>query len=61
MQRNRGKTTEWEKLQISSRKLDTKGTFPAKMGTIKCKNGKDLTGTEEMKKMWQEYTEELSR
>ena len=31
------------------------------MGTIKCKNGKDLTGTKEMKKMWQEYTEELSR
>ena len=31
------------------------------MGTIKCKNGKDLTGTEEMKKMWQEYTEELTR
>ena len=36
---------------------DTKGTFYAKMGTIKDKNGKDLTKTEEIKKMWQGYTE----
>jgi len=59
MQRNRGKTTEWEKLQISSRKLDTKGTFPAKMGTIKDRNSMDLTEAEVIKKRWQEYTEEL--
>ena len=38
---------------------DTKGTFHAKIGTIKDKNGKDLTEAEEIKKRWQEYTEEL--
>ena len=38
---------------------DTKGTFHAKMGTIKDKNGKDLTEAEEIKKRWQEYTEEM--
>ena len=37
---------------------DTKGTFHAKMGTIKDRNRKDLTETEEMKKRQQEYTEE---
>ena len=36
---------------------DTKGTFHAKMGTIKDKNGKDLTKAEEIKKMWQGYIE----
>ena len=35
----------------------TKGTFHVKMGTIKDKNGKDLTKTKEIKKMWQGYTE----
>jgi len=38
---------------------DIKGTFHAKMGTIKDRNGKDLTEAEEIKKTWQEYTEEL--
>ena len=38
---------------------DTKGTFQAKMGTIKDTNGMDLTEAEDMKKRWQEYTEEL--
>ena len=38
---------------------DTKGTFHAKMGSIKDRNGMDLTETEELKKRWQEYTEEL--
>ena len=38
---------------------DTKGTFHAKMGSIKDRNGMDLTGTEDIKKRWQEYTEEL--
>ena len=38
---------------------DTKGTFHAKMGTIKDRNGMDLTETEDIKKKWQEYTEEL--
>ena len=38
---------------------DTKGTFYAKMGSIKDRNGKDLTEAEDIKKRWQEYTEEL--
>ena len=38
---------------------DTKGTFHAKMGTIKDRNGMDLTEGEDSKKWWQEYTEEL--
>ena len=38
---------------------DAKGTFHAKMGTIKNKNVKDLTEAEEINKRWQEYTEEL--
>ena len=37
---------------------DTKGTFHEKMGTIKDKNGRDLTEAEDIKKRWQEYTEE---
>ena len=40
---------------------DTKGTFHAKMGSIKDRNGMDLTGTEDIKKRWQEYTEELCK
>ena len=36
------KTIEWKSLEISSRKLDTKGTFHAKMGSIKDRNGRDL-------------------
>ena len=51
------KTTEWERLDISSRKLDTKGTFHAKMGLIKDSNGMELTEAEDIKKRWQEYTE----
>ena len=38
---------------------DTKGTFHAKMGSIKDRNGVDLTEEEDIKKWWQEYTEEL--
>ena len=38
---------------------DTKGTFHAKMGTIKDRNNMDLTKAEDIKKRWQEYTEEL--
>ena len=37
----------------------TKGTFHTKMGTIKKRNGMDLTEAEDIKKTWQEYTEEL--
>ena len=49
-----GKTREFFK-----KTGDTKGTFHAKMGSIKDRNGKDLTEAEEIKKRWQEYTEEL--
>ena len=38
---------------------DTKGTFHAKMGSIKERNGRDLTEAEDIKKRWQEYMEEL--
>ena len=38
---------------------DTKGTFHAKMGSIKDRNGMDLTEAEDIKKRWQEYTEDL--
>ena len=38
---------------------DTKGIFHAKMGSIKDRNGMDLTEEEDIKKRWQEYTEEL--
>ena len=40
---------------------DTKGTFHAKMGSIKDRNGLDLTEAEDIKKRWKEYTEELYR
>ena len=53
------KTTEWERLEISSRKLVTKETFHAKMGLINDRNGLDLKEAEDIKKRWQDYTEEL--
>ena len=54
------KTIDWERLEISSRKLEIpRGTFHAKMGSIKDRNGMDLTEAEDIKKRWQEYTEEL--
>ena len=49
-----GKTSD-----IFKKIRDTKGTFHAKMGTIKDRNGIDLTDAEDTKKRWQEYTEEL--
>ena len=48
-----GKTIDLKKIR------DTKGTFHAKMGTIKDRNCIDLTEEEDIKKRWQEYTEEL--
>ena len=48
-----GKTRDLKKIR------DTKGTFHAKMGTIKDRNGMELTEAEDIKKRWQEYTEEL--
>ena len=52
---------EGERLELSSRKLDTKGTFHAKIGSIKERNSLDLTEAEDINKRWQEYTEELYR
>ena len=50
-----------EKITDLSKKIrDTKGTFHARMGTIKDRSGKDLT-EEDAKKRWQEYTEKLYR
>ena len=45
---------KWERLEISSRKLDTKRTLHAKMGSIKDRNGMDLTEAEDIKKRWQQ-------
>ena len=57
MQRNRGKQQNGkERLEI--KKIGDKGNIRAKMGTIKDRNGKDLTETEKIKKRWQEYIEE---
>ena len=40
---------------------DTKGTFHAKMGSIKDRNGRDLTEAEDIKKRWQEYTKNCTK
>ena len=58
---------QWKKIEENNRMgkprdlfkkiRDTKGTFHAKMGTIKDSNGTDLTEAEDIKKTWQEYTE----
>ena len=57
MQRNRAKQNG--KDEILKKIRDTMGIFHAKMGTIKDRNGMDLTEAEDIKKRWQEYTEEL--
>ena len=54
MQRNSRKTRD-----LFRRTRYTKETFLAKMGTIKDRNGMDLTEAEDIKKRWQEYTEQL--
>ena len=53
------KTIEWKRLEIYLfRKIkDTKGTFHAKISTIKDRNGMDLKEAEDIKKKWQEWTE----
>ena len=48
-----------EKNRMGKTRDLSKGTFHAKMGSIKDRNAKDLTETEDIKKTWQEYTEEL--
>ena len=62
--RDQGKEIEENNRMGKTRDLlkkirDTKGTFHAKMGLIKDRNGRDLTETEDIKKRRQEYTEEL--
>ena len=59
--KNKKKTTEWERLEISSRKLEIQGMISCKDGLNKEQNGMDLTQVEDIKKRWQEYTEELYR
>ena len=57
MQKNRmGKTRD-----LFKKIRDNKGSFHAKMGTIEDRNGLDLTKEEDIKKRWQEYTEELHK
>ena len=52
----RGKTRD-----LFKKIRDTKGTFHTQMGTIKGRNGMDLTETEEIKKRWQEYTRNVQK
>ena len=49
----------WIDFNYAEKIRDTKGTFPAKMGLIKDRNGMDLTEAKDIKKRWQEYTEQL--
>ena len=67
--KNKCKKAKWlskEALQIAVQRRevkikDTKGTFHAKMASIKDRNGMDLKEAEDIKKRWQEYTEELNK
>ena len=59
MQRNRGKQQNGKTRDLFKKIRDTKGTFLTKMGSIKDRNGMDLTEAEDIKKRWQEYTEEV--
>ena len=57
---------QWKEIEGKTRDLfkkirDTKGTFHAKMGTIKDRNGMDLTEAQDIKKRWQEHTELYKR
>ena len=59
MQRNKGKQQNEKDRYLLKKIRDTKGTFHAKMEPIKERNGMDITEAEDIKKTWQEYTEEL--
>ena len=61
MQRNRGKQQNGKDQSSPQEIRDTKGAFHAKMGTIKDRNCMDLIDAEDIKKRWQEYTEELPK
>ena len=55
------KTIEWERLEISSRKLEKPRDIHANMGTKNDRNHMDLREAKDIKKGWQEYTEELDK
>ena len=60
--KNTKKTIEWVTLDISSKKIRvTKGTFHAKKGKIKDRNGMDLTEEEDIKKNWQETQQNYTK
>ena len=59
MQTNRGKQQNGKDRDLIKKITDAKGTFHAKMGSIKDTNAMDLIEAEDIKKRWQEYTEEL--
>ena len=59
MQSSRGKQEKLKTRHLFKKIGDIKGTFHARMGTIRDKNSKELTEAEEINKSWQEYTEEL--
>ena len=61
MQINRGKQQNGKTRDLFKKIRDTKGTFHAKMGSIKDRNGMDLTEAEDIKKRWQEYTEDCTK
>ena len=61
MQRNTGKQQNRKTRNLFKKIRDTRETFHAKMGTIKDRNGMDLTDAEDTSKRWQEYREELHR
>ena len=61
MQRNRDNNRTGKTRDLFKKIRDTKGIFYAKMGSIKDRNGMDLIEAEDIKKMWQEYTEELTK
>ena len=61
MQREREKQQNGKARDLFKKIRDTKGTFHAKTGLIKDRNGRGLTEAEDIKKRWQEYTEELDK
>ena len=61
MQRNRGKQYDRKDQRCLQENWRYQGIFHTNMGSIKDRNGRDLTEAEDIKKMWQEYTEELCK
>ena len=61
MQRYREKQYNGKSRDLFKKLRDTKGTFQAKMGTIKDRNGMDLTEAEDIKKRWQEHSRTIQK